>query len=197
MIILKIAELEQFYERWNEKINSYVDNELNSIFDKFFSLFVIYNRLYNVVTVVLKESGELSNMRANGIIDKKPKIVRDNKAATICVAHYLNNEIPTIITSLQDELDIFQTIINDEIFFIDMYYGTPQRDKDLSLLKGLQSLEERKVFLSLLEILYNLRCNMFHGEKGLNYDQKMILKPAITSLLNINSVLMNKLKTET
>ncbi|QNF33610.1 hypothetical protein HUW51_13090 [Adhaeribacter swui] len=91
MIVIKIFELQQFYERWNEKLNSYTTQNLNDVFDKFFSLFVIYNRVYNVVEVILNEEGKLVELKSLGLIDKKRKKVLDNQAATICIAYYLKD----------------------------------------------------------------------------------------------------------
>lgn len=93
---IHLYELKEFYHRWNIKCNSYDNQILSDLFDKFFSLFVIYNRLYNEVTALFEINGTLDQMREEGIIDKKPKRVRDNKAATVCVAKFLHDTSPTI-----------------------------------------------------------------------------------------------------
>lgn len=194
MIVLKIYELEQFYNRWNEKLNSYLSEDLKDIFDKFFTAFVIFNRIYNVVEVVLNESGDLVKLKGLGLIDKKRKKVLDNQASTVCIAYYLQNEAAQIISDLATDINIFKQIIKSERFYIDLYYGKPQKAKDLELLHGLNSSDNFEQLKSLLLILYNLRCNLFHGEKGYYPDQTEILKPSINCLTKINDTLINKLK---
>ncbi|QNF33611.1 hypothetical protein HUW51_13095 [Adhaeribacter swui] len=94
------------------------------------------------------------------------------------------------------EINTFKSIIKEEKFYIDLYYGEPQRAKDLDLLYGLNSFDAFEQLKSLLIILYNLRCNLFHGEKGYHPNQIEILQPAINSLVIINSRLMNKLNSD-
>jgi hypothetical protein len=40
------AEFIDFYHNWQSKAAAYSDEDLRSAFDKFFTLFVLYNRLY-------------------------------------------------------------------------------------------------------------------------------------------------------
>jgi hypothetical protein len=54
----------------------------------------------------------------------------------------------------------------------------PQRNKDFELKNGLESDEAEIIVESLLVILYKMRCNVFHAEKGFNDSQKYILAPA-------------------
>jgi hypothetical protein len=196
MIVLKIFELEQFYNRWKAKQNSYLSEDLKDLFDKFFTAFVIFNRIYNVVEVVLNESGDLDKLKDLGLIDKKRKKVLDNQASTVCIAFYLRDKSAQIISDLATETTILKQIIESERFYIDLYYGKPQKAKDLELLHGLISRDTFEQLKSLLLILYNLRCNLFHGEKGYYPDQTEILKPSINCLTKINDVLINKLKTD-
>lgn len=54
-----------------------------------------------------------------------------------------------------------------------------------------------KRLLSLLETLYFMRCNLFHGNKNLEVAQIEILKPAIACLKEICKVLDGELKKNT
>jgi hypothetical protein len=43
--------IERFCNRWIEKALSYQSNELEDLFDRFFTLFVAYNRIYSAVSL--------------------------------------------------------------------------------------------------------------------------------------------------
>lgn len=176
MTEFKILQLVEFNDRWSTKISEYKEDNLADIFDKFFSLFVIYNRIYNVV----------------GFINKKPK-TRDKYAATNCISHYFKADANRIMRELSVEKNQFIDIIQHEKFYIDTYYGKGQPKEDQKLLDELNSNNEQTQLLSILKILYFLRCNLFHGEKGFNENQKEILIPAISCLTVLNNALMEKL----
>ena len=48
-------ELNEFYQRWKTKADSYDSESLADYFVRFFTLFLIYKRIYNVVNVILEE----------------------------------------------------------------------------------------------------------------------------------------------
>ncbi|WP_319229189.1 hypothetical protein [Draconibacterium orientale] len=194
MIILKIWELEQFCKRWNEKLDSYKQQDLSADFDKFFTAFVIYNRIYNVVEVVLNETGGFTELKKLGLIEKNRNIVLEKNAATICVAYYLQQHTEELLNKLDKEINTFKNAIEKKQFYFYLYYGKRKRTKDLELLQGLNSLNETEKLSSLLCIIYHLRCNLFHGEKGYNPDQSIILRPAIICLTEISRILLVKLR---
>lgn len=185
-------ELKDFYDRWVIKCNSYGDS-LSDLFDKYFSLFVIYNRLYNEITAIFENNGTLDILREDGSIDKKPKRVRDNKAATVCVAKYLSENENTVISTLYDEIAAFTEILQKGSFNIVLYNGIPQKERDINLLKNLENSNNYLNLLGLLGILYNLRCNLFHGQKQFSEIQKMVMIPAVTAMEKINKTLIQKM----
>lgn len=185
-------ELKDFYDRWVIKCNSYEDS-LSDLFDKYFSLFVIYNRLYNEITAIFENNGTLDILREDGSIDKKPKRVRDNKAATVCVAKYLSENENTVISTLYDEIAAFTEILQKGSFNIVLYNGIPQKERDKNLLKNLENSNNYLNLLGLLGILYNLRCNLFHGQKQFSEIQKMVMIPAVTAMEKINKTLIQKM----
>lgn len=186
------SELKDFYDRWVIKCNSYEDS-LSDLFDKYFSLFVIYNRLYNEITAIFENNGTLDILREDGSIDKKPKRVRDNQAATVCVAKYLSENENTVISTLYDEIAAFTEILQKGNFNIVLYNGIPQKERDKNLLKNLENSNNYLNLLGLLGILYNLRCNLFHGQKQFSEIQKMVMIPAVTALEKINKTLIQKM----
>ena len=56
----------QFYERWDEKCKDYTNARLSDYYDLFFSRFVIYNALYNVIVRTRERTGELKPHKQKG-----------------------------------------------------------------------------------------------------------------------------------
>jgi hypothetical protein len=193
-LVIKKNQLDEFYTRWRAKSDDYNSDELSDYFDKFFTLFVIYNRIYNVVVSILNEQGQLDVLRQQGKIDKRKKEPDDNKAATICVAHFLRDDLPAIVADNQNRIDEFKKIIRERLFNIDLKYGQPQRQKDLDLLTGLESNNNLTIVESLLKILYKIRCNVFHAEKGYNDEQRIILEPCNNCLQDLVEKLILKVR---
>ena len=191
---VKKHQLDQFYRRWRNKANEYNSNDLIDYFDKFFTLFVVYNRIYNVVVAILNEKGELDTLKQQGKIDKRKIEPYDNKAATICVAHFLRGDLQAIIEENQNQIEEFKNIIKNQLFYIDLNHGHPQRKRDLDLLHGLESDDNLLIVESLLKILYKIRCNIFHGEKGYNNEQRLILEPANNCIQNLIDRLIIKVR---
>jgi hypothetical protein len=193
---IKKHELTEFYQRWRSKARDYKSDSLVDYFDKFFTLYVIFNRIYSVALAVLHEKGQLNDLVELGKIEKlkKNKLVDDNVAATICIAYFLREDLAEIVAENKSEIEEFDLLIDKHIFNIDLFYGKPQRDKDLELLKGLRSNNELEVVESLLKILYNIRCNVFHAEKGYNNEQKFVLGPCNNTLERLVDRLIVKLE---
>jgi hypothetical protein len=193
-LAIKKIELQEFSERWFAKAAEYKGDELSNYFDKFFTLFVIYNRMYNVVVAILDEQGEIKVLKDLNKIEKRHREPPDNKAATVCVAHFLRDELGAIIDENTKSIEDFKVIIDKNLFNIDLYYGQPQPEKDRQLLKGLNSKSPLTIVESLLIILYKIRCNVFHAEKGYNQHQKIILDPANSCIYNLSQKLSTRIQ---
>jgi hypothetical protein len=66
-------------------------------------------------------------------------------------------------------------------------------NRDEVLVKGLRSHDVDTKILALMKTLYSIRCNIVHGEKGLDQHQEMLLLPAIQILRTIVPLLYNRL----
>ena len=53
-LIISKLEFEEFYKRWDIKAKEYSLNNLSDYFDKFFTLYVIFNRAYNIMRFSLQ-----------------------------------------------------------------------------------------------------------------------------------------------
>ena len=102
---------------------------------------------------------------------------------------------------LEEDIHINQAIntvvrlIEDGVFFIklDVLTGNRQREADLRLLDSLRSADKTIKARAILDFIYSIRCNMFHGHKGFNEVQVEILRPAIIILQRIIRLLYDKL----
>lgn len=184
-------EFEEFYQSWLQKADEYSSNEIKECFDKFFTLFVIYNQLYAEATFVLA--------RKNLINISSRTSFPDSTAAKTYVLQYVKSNF--LIQNLENDNDVLSAIqtiknlISHERFHIklDMVTGNGQREKDLELLKSLNSNSKNKRAQAILDFLYSIRCNMFHAHKGFHRVQLDLLRPSIVILGKIIALLHNKL----
>ena len=191
------AEFSDFYRSWNRKAEEYGTQELRQCFDKFFTLFVIYNRLYAEATFLLARRGIiiLGRRSSSGRRNTFP----DSLAAKNYVRQYLGSE--NLMSQLESDTQSNEAIntiiylIETEQFYIrlDMVSGSRQRQEDLRLLDSLRSTDKAVKARAILDFIYSIRCNMFHGHKGFDEIQVEILRPAIIILQKIVRLLYEKL----
>jgi hypothetical protein len=185
-------ELEIFCSNWLDKADMYNHEELQGAFDKFFSLFVVYNRLYVEVTFRMSNRGEINLSNR--------KTFPDAEAAKNYVVQYLTSrtidEAFNADNSCLNAIESLKNLIRNYTFFIklDMVTGMPDRDLDLNLLERLESNHTDKKVKAITDFIYSIRCNLFHAQKGYSQDQVIILKPLITLLHKIIQMLFSKLK---
>lgn len=76
------------------------------------------------------------------------------------------------------------------------YVWKEQSDCQSEPVKKLSSPNPNEQIDGLLEIIYGVRCNMFHGEKAFDGSQKQILKPCIHVIEKLNDLIIEKIKTD-
>jgi hypothetical protein len=193
MIDVKLYQLEQFCIRWQTKVETYGDSNLEDIFDKFSSLYIIFNKLYRTLETILLEKNILTTIQGLKFRSKKKNELFDNSAATVLVANYLKDNAENIISELTNEISDYIDIIEKNRFHFDIKSELTIENKnknDILILKNLQQYNPIIKLTGLLTILYRIRCNLFHGTKGFFNDQQKVLRPAINSLTIINSFLL-------
>lgn len=183
-------EIKEFCSNWLEKANGLSDDTLSGVFDKFFTLYVVYNRLYVETTFRLANNGQinLTNRRS----------FPDSKAAKKYVSQFLgSNKIHT-----EFEKEIFENaissiinILENHLFYIKLHQvnGIPQPDEDDKLLKKLKSNNVGKRIDGILDYIYSVRCNVFHAQKGYQVGQLEVLNPANILLKRLIELLIKKL----
>ncbi len=172
---MDIFQIEIFCDRWISKANAYRSDNLEDLFDRFFTLFVAYNRLYSA-------SAELYRTT----LDSRQEIIfrGDRREATTVMARLIQQSRfadvvrrnPVIANSCTT---ISELLLNRQ-FFLHSARSTrePDHARDARVAEGLQ----RHSILAVLECLYQIRCNIFHGEKEFAPRQARLLVPAIALL---------------
>ena len=174
-----------FYNNWSRKAVAIQGNELHNIYDKYITLFIIYNCLYNQTREHLVLTGQLV-----------PRQNLDNQNATTLVIQLLGDaNIIANFTAKGNDKDIAEIIdvIDREVFHIKLKNGQSQRKEDLKILSNLRSANSSEKALGVLQVLYYVRCNLFHGHKNYVEYQRMLVEPLINILATLNTQLYAEL----
>lgn len=184
-------EIIRFCGNWINKANNYNVEVLQDVFDKFFTLYVVYNRLYVETTFRMSNRGEINIQNRNSF--------PDSKAAKSYVVQYLTSrKINTEFTNDKnciEAIERMKDIIRNTEFNIklNMVSGESDRVKDLELLKKLEGNNIDSKIRAIIDFIYSVRCNVFHGQKMFQQNQINVLKPVIVILTKINQLLFNQL----
>lgn len=171
------SELEQFVDGWLERANNYSDDCVEDCYNKFFTLFVIFNRLYAEATFELNRRGKII-LKPNGLLN-------DRKGATEYTLELITiDDFERLYAErLAINVNVIADLIESELFFIKLSNpdGNRQPEKDRILLADLRSSDEKRA-LAVLDLIYTVRCNLFHGHKAFQPVQAELLRP-VTALL--------------
>ena len=181
-------ELDRFCNQWLAKSARYRETSVQGCYDKFFTLFVVFNRLYAEATFELARRGEIRLQPNRPLSDKKGATEYTLKMIGIGQLQNLYE------TRLSDHVQEIGRLIEAERFNIKLSVpnGERQRNKDLVLLAGLRSTGERRL-LAILDLVYSVRCNMFHGHKAFRPIQVALLRPTIAILTAVIGALRQSL----
>jgi hypothetical protein len=191
------SEFRDFCDRWLQKAEDYDTIDLNQCFDKFFTLYVVYNALYVETAALLHRKAKKEGRDEYKLEDGR---FPDESAATKYVLDFLKSrslmdafesdeKTKHALTELISVIQIGQFNIQ-----LDPVWGRPQRVKDRELLTSLKSNNTDEKARAILKIIYAIRCNMFHGRKGLHPVQKELLTPLINILEKVINLLRRRLE---
>jgi len=174
-----------FCERWREKASRYETVEIEDCVDKYFTLYVVFNALY-------VEAGRDLSGSDEGFSDKRGAIetVKQTIGAKALIQELNSNE------GTKEAIKDLTAIMEHKPFYIclDSRTGEPLPDKDEELLEQLKSSNSGEKALGLLNLNYQVRCNLFHGRKGLELNQRQLFIPLITILDALVDALYKKQK---
>ena len=183
-------EFLDFVSSWQHKAEEYNANDMRSCFDKFFTLYVVFNRIYAEATFSLARRCQV----------KIKTSFPDSKAATDYILQFVgaNHFVSRIMEDDNSAaaLKEITQLIQDERFYIklDMVTGNRQQHHDAELLTNLESNNIATKAKAILETIYSVRCNMFHGHKGFDEVQIEILRPIIVLLKKTITITLDKLQ---
>lgn len=164
---------------------------LADCFDRFTSLYVAYNRVYTEVGKLLIAKDRVRPPR-RGRYAPLP----DRRSATEYVVNYygadrLRDEI------LQDHpcrqaVDTLAQLISEHHFYLHEDYrsGIPDLERDADLARRAADYDVYAV----LELIYQARCNLFHGAKSFEERQRAILETMSTILRFVAVKVLAQLK---
>jgi len=125
-----------------------------------------------------------------------PSRLYDNKMATEIVVQLLDhkNQLSFISNSqINNDVSSIIDLIDREVFHIKLQNGKSQRNEDLKILTDLRSNNINKKSIAMLKIIYNVRCNIFHGSKDFQEYQRQLIEPLTNILTIVISDLYNEL----
>jgi hypothetical protein len=173
-------ELDRFVRDWLAKAGNCPDSSVEGCYDKFFTLFVVFNRLYSEATFELARRGSITLERNGRLPDKK--------GATKYTFEMIGaSDFQDLFdTRLACNVDEIAELVDDGRFFIELSSpdGNPQPIKDRVLLAALRSSGEAQA-LAVLGLVYTVRCNLFHGHKAFQPIQVGLLRPTIAILSGV------------
>jgi len=195
----------EFYQRWRQKAQTYelcaqADSQpidlggTEQCIDKFFTLFVVYNTLYSKVALTLqKEALQAGKDEYKWVDGRFP----DDHAATDYINAFLGS---TSLINALEASDSTKGAINDLIVVLgqfnialDPLTGFPNKERDEEFLNNLRGGNDFNRAMAILRIIYNVRCNMFHGRKDLHSVQGRLLIPLIVLLEKIIELVYRRL----
>lgn len=164
----------RFCQRWLQKAALYNPSHLEDAFDKFFTLFAVFNRLYFRAAQVCGERHRGDRQMATRLF---PQVVGHEFLWQKLTADGGTADIQTLQSLIGPGGSFF--LISGE----DPDAPDPQRNADLRQRLGSRS--QRIAVEAVLEYLYQVRCNMFHGNKGFEARQLRLLQPCLRCLERI------------
>mgnify|MGYP001777621673 CR=1 FL=1 len=171
---LAYSGLQPFKDRWLEKIETHRSgNRLNDVFDEFVARYIVFEAAVSV----LKSK------------DIKYKFNRDyctNKASA-----FLSDKANLLVTELNDNACRLGDVIKEEHLSVVSFDG-----KDPELQNTWKTAKNSEKLKALLETLYYMRCNLFHGSKEFNHCQEPLLEAANACLKIITQALLEQLDAE-
>lgn len=182
-------ELQAFCASWRQKAAGY-DWDIRGAFDRFFTLYVVFNRLYAEATFRLARQGKVR-------LQKRFPDSQGSQEYTVqfVTARRLTdawNDDPATKGAL---VEIAGHLREGRFALkLDMVTGAHRPDADVDLLARIESRSRNKRAQAGLEALYAIRCNMFHGHKGFHPIQLELLLPALRLLESTIGVLERALE---
>ena len=174
-----------FIGRWLQKADGYSDNELAQLFDKSFTLYVIFSALYDKAFNQMLENGQITQR----------KVVERDKAVTHFANFLGHDELASELKVHAADISRIEDVILERKFYFNVkgVYREPDWEEDHKALLGIRSLDSKVYCESILGLVYRTRCNMFHGQKTYDAEQENVLKSMNVLLRTTINMALEKL----
>ncbi len=166
-------QFQQFCTNWLVKAEAYNEGTIEGCCDKFFTLFVVFNRLYAEATFELARR-EVVQIAPN-------RSLPDRKGATEFTLQFIGQaEFDNLSGKIDQPVRELIRLIDQGQFYIKLSVpnGGHQPGADIKLLQALRSRGKTRA-LAVLDAVYSIRCNLFHGHKAFDPVQIELLRPTI------------------
>ncbi len=178
-------ETKEFIKNWEIMLSQITeaDGKLKELYEKFRTLYTIYNRYYNEAFYLLQLDNKL----------EKPRYT-DYEKATIIVISFLGADVISERMSEKDnqqQLDAVCKVIPK--FNINLIDGNPSKETDKKLLENLKSADPGVKAKAVLSLIHNVRCNIVHGYKDFQEYQRLLVEPLITLLQAVIDIFKQKI----
>lgn len=184
-------EFTEFYSTWSAKARPGTPTNLHQAFDQFFTLYVLFNRLYAEATFRLARRKQVKLTNRNRFPDceaAQEYVVQYIGATQLLGSLNAKPEVRRALSAIRNAVCLGPFSIK-----LDMVTGNPQPEKDRDLCQRLRDGDSNAQAVALMETLYAIRCNMFHGHKGFRSIQLALLEPVNVVLEKVMEILYTKL----
>lgn len=171
---LAYSGLQPFKYRWLEKIETHrSSNRLNDVFDEFVARYIVFSAAVGVLK------------------PERDKHKLDKEYCTNKVSAFISDKADWLVNELSDDACRLGNVIENEHLSIVSSSG-----KDPKLLNKWGTAKNSVKLKALLETIYYMRCNLFHGSKEFNHCQEPLLEAANACLKIITQAFIEQLDTE-
>ncbi len=178
----------------NTDLNCAADADtLSRCFDRFTSLFVVFNRVYTEAGKLLIRRGQVEPNPHKRYAPLPDRASATSHVVTFYGEDRLREEILTD-KKCRKAVDNLVQLIREQRFYLHEDYttGFPDTLRDLRLANEANTYSPKAI----LSLIYQARCNLFHGEKDFEERQRVLLDNMSTALEFIVSRVLIKLKEE-
>jgi|LSQX01.3.fsa_nt_gb hypothetical protein len=175
-IIAKIGEKRGFFANWMQKGDP--KSQRTSKFDLFFANYVLYNAIYSCARPPRRPP------KPGGRRGGERKLAVDTALRLLGAEAIANDEI------IQSSVRTIVWMMKNEQFHLVAPYTEDATNWDSDLLERLESDCPERYADGVLEMIYQVRCNLFHGEKAYRNFQEVFLRPCVAIIRRVNEMIM-------
>lgn len=191
-------QLQDFCDRWLAKARRYDETNLSDYFDRFTTHYILFNAIYNEVGFRMRQPSYPKQMnkdwRKYALLKPFAPLPDKALATRYVVEYYGKDALRNSIAESENCLVAVNTLVDlieTEQFYFHLDYETGQPDwrKDKALARRCVVHDPQAI----LELIYQARCNLFHGQKEYEQSQRTVLRCLTTLLEFISQKVLLKL----